>query len=316
MTDITATPDVGYDRVAYDLATYFPFYYELYFDRFASVKPTRLSTRGAVVTFNKTNALALADTPIDESVDITATVLSDGDTTVTLNEYGNASKTTAKLRATGMIELDPIVAETIGVNAGQSMDSVAALPFFAGTQVAYGGDATTRLELTVGDKLTAHLVRLAFARLTAASVPRLGGGFYGAILHPDTAIDLKEETTSGGAWRTPREYVDPANLYNGELGEFEGFRFVVSPRARKLANAGSPATVDVYQSALFGGQAIAKGFSNGGGYGMQPVFGLTPVTDNLERFKGMYWKHFTGYSVFRNESLFRIETVSSIGTNT
>lgn len=314
MTDITATPDVGYDRVAYDLATYYPFYYEIYFDKFVSVKPTRLSTRGAVVTFNKTNALALADTPIDESVDITATVLSDGDTTVTLQEYGNASKTTAKLRATGMIELDPIVSETIGVNAGQSMDSVASIPFFSGSQVVYGGDATVRTELAVGDKLTAHLVRLAFARLTAASVPRLGGGYYGAILHPDTAIDLKEETGQG-AWRTPREYVDPANIYNGELGEFEGFRFVVSPRARKLANASST-TVDVYQSAFFGGQAVAKGFSNGGGYGMQPVFGLTPTTDNLERFKGMYWKHFVGYAVFRNESLFRTETVSSIGTNT
>lgn len=314
MTDITATPDVGYDRVAYDLMTYMPFYYELYFDRFVSVRPTRTSTRGASVVFNKTNALALADTPIDESVDITASVLSDGDTTITLAEYGNASKTTAKLRASGMIELDPIVSETIGVNAGQSMDSVSALPFFAGTQVAYGGNATSRTTIDATDEITAHLVRLAFARLTAASVPRLAGGYYGAILHPDVAIDLKEETGQG-AWRTPREYVDPQNIYNGELGEFEGFRFVVSPRARMLANASST-TVDVYQSAFFGGQAIAKGYSTGGGYGQQPVFGLTPVTDNLERFKGMYWKHFVGYGVFRNESLFRVESSSSIGTNT
>lgn len=314
MTDITATPDVGWDRTAYDLATYFPFYYELYFDRFASVRPTRQSTRGASVVFNKTNSLALADTPIDESVDITASVLSDSDTTITLNEYGNASKTTAKLRATGMIELDPIVAETIGVNAGQSMDSVAAVPFFSGTQVAYAGDATSRTTIDATDKLDAHDVRLAFARLTAASVPRLGGGYYGSILHPDLAIDLKEET-GAGAWRTPREYVDPQNIYNGELGEFEGFRFVVSPRAGKLVNASST-TVDVYQAVFFGGQAIAKGYSTGGGYGEQPVFGLTPVTDNLERFKGMYWKHFVGYGVFRNESLFRVEAASSIGTNT
>jgi len=314
MTDITATPDVGYDRVAYDLVTYFPFYFELYFDRFASVKPTRTSTRGAVINFNKTNSLALADTPIDESVDITASVLSDSDTPITLSEYGNAAKTTAKLRATGMIELDPIVAETIGVNAGQSMDSVASLPFFAGTQVAYGGVATSRITIAATSKMSAHLVRLAFARLSAASVPRLGGGYFGAILHPDVAIDLKEETGQG-AWRTPREYVDPANIYNGELGEFEGFRFVVSPRARMLANASST-TVDVYQSAFFGGQAIAKGYSTGGDYGEQPAFGLTPTTDNLERFKGMYWKHFVGYGVFRNESLFRVESSSSIGVNT
>lgn len=314
MTDITATPDVGWDRVAYDLATYFPFYYELHYDKFASVKSTRATSRGASIVFNKTNSLALADTPIDESVDITASVLSEADVSISMAEYGNAAKTTAKLRATGMIELDPIVSETIGVNAGQSMDSVAALPWYSGTQVGYTGGKTARNTLVAADELDAHAVRIAYARLAAASVPKTGGGFYTAIIHPHQALDLREETGSG-SWRAPREYVDPGLIYNGEVGEFEGFRFVTSPRARKIDNAGSGSVVDVYMAVFFGAQAIAKAFSTGGGYGMQPVFGLTPETDNLRRFRGMFWKHFVGYGVFRNESLYRVETSSSLGVN-
>jgi hypothetical protein len=39
------------------------------------------------------------------------------------------------------------------------------------------------------------------------------------------------------------------------------------------------------------------------------------VTDLLKRFRPVGWKHFVGYSVFRQEALRRIESASSIGAN-
>ena len=83
-------------------------------------------------------------------------------------------------------------------------------------------------------------------------------------------------------------------------------------------NAGTSLTlvvnaVDVYGTLVMGRQALAKAFSTGGGYGLQPILVDIPVIDTLRRFTGVGWKHFVGYSVFRQASLYRIESGSSIG---
>ena len=83
-------------------------------------------------------------------------------------------------------------------------------------------------------------------------------------------------------------------------------------------NAGTSLTlavnaVDVYGTLVMGRQALAKAFSTGGGYGEQAQIVDVPVIDTLRRFTGIGWKHFVGYSVFRQASLYRIESGSSIG---
>ena len=67
--------------------------------------------------------------------------------------------------------------------------------------------------------------------------------------------------------------------------------------------------VDVYGTLVMGRQALAKAFSTGGGYGEQAIIVDVPVIDTLRRFTGIGWKHFVGYSVFRQAALYRIEQV-------
>jgi N4-gp56 family major capsid protein len=125
--------------------------------------------------------------------------------------------------------------------------------------------------------------------------------------------------TDAAAWRTPANYVNPEGIYNGEIGMFEGVRFMESSRAPLFANAsnnsGSSGTIDVYGTLIMGRQALAKGVSLGGEYGAQPTIVYGTVTDLLKRFRPVGWKHFVGYGVFRQEALRRIESASSIGTN-
>lgn len=314
MASITATDDVSWDTTAFDAITYYSFQPNLYFDRFADVKPTRQTHRGAVVTFNKTANLAAATTPLNESTDVTPVLLSDSGVNVTLVEYGNATQTTAKLRATGYLEVDPVAASRIGENAGTTMDQIARVPFYAGTNILYSGTATSRNTTKPADTLASSSIRRAHAELLAADVPSFEG-YYAAVIHPRTAHDLRNET-GVASWRDPHVYSQPQNIWRGEIGEYEGFRFVVTSTALYYADAGSSTTLtDVYASIFFGRQAVAKAHSNGGGYGADPVFGRTPVTDKLERFTGYYWKHLAGYALFRQESIWRVESASSIGTN-
>ena len=71
--------------------------------------------------------------------------------------------------------------------------------------------------------------------------------------------------------------------------------------------------VDVYGTLVMGRQALAKAYSTGGGYGEQAQIVDVPVIDTLRRYTGVGWKHFVGYSVFRQAAMYRIESGSSIG---
>ena len=297
---------------------YFGLRPELFFDQLADVQSTSATNPGATVTFQLFTEMTAATTALSEAVDVDAVALADTQVSVTLAEYGNAAVTTAKLRATAFLDLDPVVANLIGYNAGLSIDTIASNTANAGTNVRYGGNATSRTTIDAADTLDAADVRRANAELRGASVATFGG-LYAAIIHPDVSYDLRGET-GAAAWRDPHTYSQPNEIWNGEVGAFEGFRFMESPRAGKLVDAsdgaGAAGTVDVYQTLFMGRQSIAKGTSTGGGYGRNPIVVLGPVIDKLQRFRTVGWKHFVGYGIFRQEAIRRVESASTIGTNT
>ena len=303
----------------WDRAIYYSLRPELYFDRFATVKTTNATPdQGSSVKFTIITDMAVASTAIDESVDIDAVALADTQVTLTLDEYGNGVNSTFRVRATSFINLDRAVAGAVGYNAGVSLDTIAVDVMKAGSNVRYatGGSTTPTARNTIepNDLLTAHDVRRARVDLAGANVRRFDG-FYASAIHPDVSLDLREETGSG-AWRTPHEYVQPQQIWNGELGEFEGFRFFETPRAPLFADAGSSTTLtDVYRTLFFGQEAIAKAYSTYEGRGAVPIVIMGPVVDKLKRFKPVSWHWFGAYGVFRQAALRAVESASSVGSN-
>lgn len=320
-SNMTKTASLTVDQTAFEKLAYFALRPELYYDRFADVQATNATNPGATVTFTKFTDLAAVTTALNEGEDVTPVAISDSQVSVTLNEYGNASVTTAKLRATSFLPVDPVAANLIGYNAGISIDTICRNVLQAGDNVLYatggGTDPTDRDEVNTDDLLVAADVRKVVAQLRKANVPTIGGSYVGFI-HPDVSYDFRSNTDAA-AWRTPANYVNPEGIYNGEIGMFEGVRFMESPRAPLFENAsnnsGSSGTIDVYGTLIMGQQALAKGISLGGEYGAQPTVVYGTVTDLLKRFRPVGWKHFVGYGVFRQEALRRIESASSIGAN-
>lgn len=315
----TTTGSISTDQAMWDRAMYYSLRPEYYFDRFADVKSTNAAPdSGSSVKFTITTDLAVASTPLNESVDVDAVALSDSQVTLTLAEYGNAVVTTFRARATSFIPLDRTAANAVGENAGVSMDTVARDVLAAGTNVRYatGGttDPTARNTVEPGDTLTAHDVRRARVDLAAASVGRFNG-FYAAVIHPDVAFDLRTET-GAAAWRDPHVYSQPAEIWNGEVGAFEGFRFIESPRAPVFADAGSSTTLtDVYRTLFFGRQALAKAYSTFEGRGAMPTTVFGAVTDKLRRFQPIGWHWYGAYGIFRQAAVRAVESSSSIGGN-
>ena len=174
---------------------------------------------------------------------------------------------------------------------------------------------TARNQITPSDTFTAANVRLEKARLRRANVPTFGGS-YVAYIHPDVSYDLMGQTGTN-TWTDPHTYSQPDEIWQGEIGMFQGVRFIETPRAPWFGNAGSsPTTTSVYGTLFLGRQAIAKAHSIVDGNGANPHIVPGPVTDYLRRFLPLGWYHLVGYGVFRQAALRRVESASSIDDGT
>lgn len=319
MADLkTTTANLSLEQTMWDRAAYYPLRAELYYDRFADVGVTDAQPQqGITVTFTKFTDMAASTTPLTEDVDIDAVAITDQQVSLTLQEYGNAANPTWKVRATSFMDVDRPLSNLIGYNAGISQDEIARNTFQAGTNVRYPQATQARVNVGTANVLTAAHVRRSKAELRGANVATFNG-YYAALIHPDVAYDFTGETGSA-AWRDPHTYSAPEQIWNGEIGAFEGFRFMEAPRAPLFANAsngaGAAGTIDVYRTLFFGRQAMAKAYTSFEGRGAVPTVIIGPVIDKLRRFRPIGWHWFGAYGMFRQESLRAWETASTIGAN-
>ena len=309
----TQASSVSSDTTAFEQLAYFALRSQPMFEMVADVKSTNQSHPGSAVQFNIYNDLAQATSALTETSDVTAVALGDSTVTVTLAEYGNAVTTTAKLRGTSFLNVDADAANIIGYNMANSIDKVVQGVLVGGSNVSYGGDATATAELAAGDTITASLIRQAVAALRGDSAPTMDGGVYVGFIHPDVSFDLREDTAVTDIIQYQIRQ-DGAGVRMGSIGTFGGVDFIETPRIDLVADAGA-SNVDQYNTVICGKQALAKAHSRGAGFGENPAVWFGPVTDSLRRFQTVGWYHLVGYSRFREASLQRIETSSSIGAN-
>ena len=236
--NITGSSNVTYVQAAYDRMAYFSLRPELIFDQLADVKSVNQSMPGSSVTFTIQNDLLPAVTPLSQSTDITTQTLSNSQIVVSLAEYGSAVTTNAVLRGESYVEIDPIVANVIGYNAGVSIDSVARNALsLGGTQFKNAGAATLSTSLatnianvaalSTGATATYNDILGAQKTLRAQSVAPFGS-YYAAVIHPDVAYDLQLTNN----YLNPHQYAQPAEIWAGEVGALNGFRFIETPRAQ------------------------------------------------------------------------------------
>jgi len=235
--NITGSTNVTYVQQAYDRMAYFALRPELIFDQLADVKSVNQSMPGSSVTFTIQNDLVAAVTPLSQTTDITTQTLSNSQITVALQEYGSAVTTSAVLRGEAYVEIDPIVANVIGYNAGVSIDSVARDSIGQGTQwkvptgASLGASKTATIAnvaaLSTGATASYNDILAAQKNLRAQNVAPFGS-YYAAVIHPDVAYDLQLTNN----YLAPHQYAQPAEIWAGEVGALNGFRFIETPRAQ------------------------------------------------------------------------------------
>ncbi len=274
----------------------------------ADVKPVQQAMPGSSVVFSIYSDLSAATSTLTETLDVSSIALGNpSQVTVTLNEYGSAVTTTKKLNLTSFNDVDAALADIIAYNAADSIDSVVATVLTGGTNVIYGGNATTTNTIDAADTISVADIRNAVTELrTNKALPRLGE-LYAAYLHPRQAADLRAESGTGG-FQDIVKYTDNVSktIIPGSVGVIEGAFVVETPRVPFAANTNSPA-VNVYKAVVAGREALAEAM----GQDINTVIG--PEIDALRRFRTIGWYYFGGFARLREAALYRIETSASAG---
>lgn len=293
---------------------------KLMFSNVASVRPTMLTSPGLTYTWQVWDELAEATAELNELTDPDLVAATKSTFSITIAERGNGALTTKKLRgSTFLAALDQDISNLISWNAALSYDTLHRTPLVAGTNVSYASTATSRATVGAAMTLTSAKVKYIVAKLRANNAQGFddlgveGEGVYVAFIHPDVAYDLMEETGNAG-WTVPANFSAADRRWNGRLGKFHSVMFLETPRAPFFADAGVGSTVDVYATIFSGAETLGRVYSKPESADA-PQFGIAPQIDRFRRHNTYTWYWFGGVGRVREEALFRVESSSSIGTN-
>ena len=264
---------------------------------------------GKTIEFRKFAALAKATTPLTEGVTPDGKSLEVTTITATVNQYGDYITLSDVLELTA---LDNVVLETtklLGRQAGLTLDTIVRNVLQSGTNVTYcpkvgtnGAETavTSRDGLDTTCQLTVKVLQQVVAKLRAQNAPTIGGK-YVAIIHPFAAYDLMRDTE----WIDAHKYAKPDNLYEGEIGEIAGIRFVQTSEAK------------IYEGGVFGTLVFgegAYGVTEISGGGLQTIVkqkGSAGTSDPLNQRSSVGWSAIKTAELLIPQYLVRVESKSA-----
>jgi N4-gp56 family major capsid protein len=233
----------GLVQKAYDRLLEFALRAEPLIRSVADKTPAQQSIPGSTIVLQKYEDLSAVTGTLTETVDPDAVALSTPNTvTITLNEYGNSVLVTRALELFSLADVDPAISNIIAFNLADSIDKVAMETLRGGTNVIYGGTATSTATVAAASTLDSADIRKAVAKLRSNKAAYRKGSLYWVGIHPEVSHDLRAETGAAG-WRDPHNYQSGEQIWAGEIGAYEGAYFVESPRLYSAKTGADQATL-------------------------------------------------------------------------
>jgi N4-gp56 family major capsid protein len=179
--------------------------------------------------------------------------------------------------------------EEMGASAAETQESLIRNGLLAGTNVVYCDNITLSTGAVTGTPvapnqmeatdevlsiLTPEMVNKVVTKMKKDRVPRINGK-YVAVIHPSVAEDLRKSN----AWVEAHKYASPEEIFNGEIGELHGVRFIENPFAPVLkgeyVNKAGTAT---YATFFFGKE----------GFGIEEDIDVLTIPAPYQEFRFLY----------------------------
>lgn len=294
---------------------------ELYYAQFAK-KQTLPKNHGKTVEWRKWNTFAKAS-QLQEGVIPTGQKFGMSSKTGSINQYGTYATISdiLELRA-----YDPIIlgaTEEMGASAAETQETLIRDALLTNTNVLYCDNikadgtvvstpttcATMGASDTDGYSLfTPDMVAKAVTKMKKDRVPTINGRYY-AVIHPSVAYDLRKSE----GWIEAHKYAAPEQLFNGEIGELHGVRFIENVFAPILGGTDyvNKASGKTYATYFFGKDAFGIIDPDGGALQMI-VKDKSEIGGPLNQFSTVGYKFETnGATILYTERVLRVMSCSS-----
>ncbi|MBQ0037465.1 MAG: N4-gp56 family major capsid protein [Clostridiales bacterium] len=211
---------------------------EYYYQQFAK-KIVLPANHGSTVEVRRPNKLPNAQV-LTEGVVPDGTEWGVSNITDTLFQYGMYVPVSDLASLHSIDNLGVEITHELGNSMGSTQDTACRDDVVTGTGVMYadkvsGGsvtEITSRATLEGTCKLTSRMVAKASTYLRKTNTPKIDGKYI-AIIHPSVAHDLRQDD----AWIEAHKYAATTEIFNGEIGELHGVRFVESTNAKVIRGA-------------------------------------------------------------------------------
>ena len=294
---------------------------ELFYAQFAK-KQKLPANRGTTVEWRKWNTFAKA-TQLVEGVIPTGQKFGMSSKTGAINQYGTYAAISDKLE---LRAYDPVIlgaTEEMGASAAETQETLIRDALLVNTNVLYCDNITLATGAVAGTPtspatmeatadvmclLTPDSVAKAVTIMKKNRVPTINGKYY-AVVHPSVAYDLRKSKE----WIEAHKYAATSEIFNGEIGELHGCRFIENVYAPILGGndyknkAGSV----TYATYFFGKDAFGIIDPEGGALEMI-VKDKSQVGGPLNQFSTIGYKFETnGATILYPERVLRVMSCSS-----
>ncbi len=279
------------------------------------------ANHGMTVEWRKWNTFAKAGM-LQEGVIPTGQKFGMSSKTGSINQYGTYAAVSDKLEMRAYDDVILGATEEMGASAAETQETLIRDALLVNTNVLYCDNITLATGAVAGTPtapsgmeasttvmclLTPDSVAKAVTIMKKNRVPTINGKYY-AVIHPSVAYDLRKSKE----WIEAHKYSATSEIFNGEIGELHGCRFVENVFAPILdgeyANKAGGVTYATY---FFGKDAFGIIDPEGGALQMI-VKDKSQVGGPLNQFSTIGYKFETnGATILYPERLLRVMSCSS-----
>ena len=293
---------------------------EMFYAQFAK-KQNLPANRGTTVEWRKWNTFAKAGM-LQEGVIPTGQKFGMSSKTGSINQYGTYAAITDKLELRAYDDVILGATEEMGASAAETQETLIRDALLVNTNVLYCDNITISTGAVAGTPtspatmeataevmclLTPDSVAKAVTIMKKNRVPTINGKYY-AVIHPSVAYDLRKSKE----WIEAHKYAATSEIFNGEIGELHGCRFIENVFAPILGNTYKNKAGGVtYATYFFGKDAFGIIDPEGGALEMI-VKDKSQVGGPLNQFSTIGYKFETnGATILYTERLLRVMSCSS-----
>ncbi len=263
--------------------------------------------KGGKIEWRKFNTFAKALTPLREGVIPTGQTFGMTKIEAEISQHGDYVAITDRLELESYDDVIFNATEEMGAAEGETYDTLTRNILVGGNSVMYCPDGETevksRANITRSCILTPDMVSRANTWLKKNKAPKINGK-YVAIIHPSVAYDLRKSED----WKDAHKYADVTPIFNGEIGELHGVRFIESTNAKVWKDGGDA----VYATLFFGAKAF--GILDPQGEGMEMIIKTKEqIGGPLNQFGTIGYKFCHGAKILYQERMLRVESGSFFG---